>query len=119
MKYGLALDPIGEGGVSLNKEFIYVNGILHSNQPVTKVIYKRDVKPVNLPADYKLLLAHKIAYHITMAPGKDLERRSYIYREMNNYHLRATRGDSMPSGDPQTRELIEYFRANRREAYTR
>lgn len=116
--FGIVAPIITERGPQ-GADFIYVNGVLHTDQEVTKVIYKRIPVPTAMTAEYKLLLAYKIAYHFSLTPGADIERRQLIKSEITNLHVRAARADITPSSDPQTQELIAYFRSNRKEAYSR
>ena len=116
--YGYAIDPISESG-EINADFIYVNGILHTDREVSRIIYKRVAKPSGMTAEYKLLLAYKIALHLSLTPGSDITRRDYIKSELRRLHVRAARNDAKPSSDPQTKELIAYFKANRIEAFSR
>ena len=117
--YGLAVDPIGEAPRTSNKEFLYVNGLLHTNVEVHTVVYKRIVKPVNMPDSFINLLSWALAEHFAMTPGKDLERIDNVRRQKQIAHRRATRFESQNTGDPQLESIRKFRQQYRKSTYSR
>ena len=102
-----------------NREFIYVNGLLYSNEEVKTVVYKRNVKPVNMPDSFRNLLAWVLAEHFAMTPGKDLERISLITAQKYKAWRRATRFESKETADPQLEAYRKFIRQYRKATYSR
>lgn len=119
VEYGLAVDPIGESPRVSSKEFLFVNGLLHTNTEVKTVVYKRNVKPVNMPDSFRNLLAWCLAEHYAMTPGKDLERIDNIRREKKMAHRRATRFESRNTNDPQLESIRKFRQQYRKSTYSR
>ena len=119
-RYGYAVDPLSDRvGTLPAGDFLFVNGVLHTNSPVEKVIYKRNVTPELMEPDFKMLLAHTLGMYFAMTPGADLERRGFIKSERENYHIRACRRDTASHSDPQIRELANFLRSYYAETYGR
>ena len=98
---------------------MFINGVLYANTEVTTAIFKKIPSPEFMPYSFKVLLAHRIAKHYTLAPGSDLDRRSEVKRECDIAHVRAARTDTKAPADPQLLDVYYFVKTVRTESALR
>ena len=121
LDYGYASDPVGEviGDSGGDNSFAFINGVLHTNADVEKVIYKRLPDPRAMKMSFKLLLANKLALHFASEPGADVERAKFLKRELITIHVRAARDDAQKPKDTQLLEVYYFIKSLKTESNLR
>ena len=119
IRYGIATDPAGEIAPSSLGQFVYVNGVLHSDVPITCAYYKRKVTPTAMRASFRLLLILTLAQHFAVYKKKDDMIVSGIKSEKREQHRRAMRYEIKRPKNPELAEIYDFLKSYRTQTSLR
>ena len=90
-------------------DYIFLNGVLHSNSELTEVVYRRRVPADRLPAEFRALLINKIAVIVARSVTKDFNIADRLASEIPNLHKRAIRDEISRPSDPFLAGLYDWL----------
>lgn len=111
LRHGYSFSPDDLPAGTLGSDFIYIDGILHSNEEVRQVFYKRKVTPANMTATFRQALVYKIASRIAAYTRGEPQVISDLNREHKQY-LReaASLNDKKIKTDQQVNSIFSFIR---------
>ena len=121
LKYGLAVDFPGEEFLRTENAdgFVFVDGILHTDSPVTEYVYRRTVDPSVMNASFRLLLIYTLAERYVSDTHENPTRQQFIRSEKRKQHTKAAYQDNRPPADPYYRALYNWIRHFYQDSYIR
>ena len=111
VRIGLSV-PIAQDRVTTaQSKYIFINGILHSDKPLTEIIYRRKVSPEVMTASFRKLLVYKLAEWFARHRDKNETAANEIERQSNRLHKRALRDEINRPSNPYLASIYDWLRA--------
>ena len=108
--YVLGDDGSLDYGRGKSGSFIFIDGILHTDDIVKQVIYKRKVEPRSMEENFRQMLIYRLARFYNRTGKKDRDTEAYLKRLEMSSHKKAIAINRRKPQDSQLALIYDFLR---------
>ena len=106
---GISIDPESYPYGNLRPKYVFVDGVLHTDTTVTKLLYKKDAPEAEWPGDFSLALMWSLAEFIATTRSQKREIVAKARQMKREYTLKAIRPILDVGPDPVTELALNHW----------